>query len=347
MLFALGSNGSGQLGIGGKEDVHEPTLCLLPQNFDSSTILGFSAGGNHTLIASPGLLHAAGEASDSRYPLVHKYTEAKETGRFRLSAMSAKLCSATWESSTWVDDMDRVFTCGTGNKGELGHGEGITSLPEPKIIKDFPPSELDEQVVDLHGSMSHTAAVLFNGEVYGWGVGRKGQLGEPAKDCWTPRKIEGIPFEAYRVVCGRDFTYIVGAPESGNHIVLGSDKFGVISNAPKEVPSWKEVGASWGSIFVLLQTGELMSWGRDDHGQLCPPGLPKIAQIAVGSEHILALADDGRVITWGWGEHGNCGTPTDEAGDVKGRWNELAVPGEVTTIGAGCATTFIVTKNPS
>ncbi|QDS75784.1 hypothetical protein FKW77_008902 [Venturia effusa] len=347
MLFALGSNGSGQLGIGHREDAHNPTPCILPQNFDASTILAFAAGGNHTLIASPGLLHAAGDASGSRYPLVRKYTEATETERFRLSAMSAKLCSATWESSTWVDDMDRVFTCGTGNKGELGQGEGVISFSEPKIIKNFPPSELDEQIIDLHGSMSHTAAVLLNGEVYGWGAGRRGQLGEPAKDCWSPRKIEGISFEAYRVVCGRDFTYVVGAPESGNHVVLGSDRFGVSSNAPKKLPPWKEVGASWGSIFVLLQTGELLSWGRNDHGQLCPPGLPQIEQIAVGSEHVVALTVDGKVITWGWGEHGNCGMPIDEIGDVKGRWNELVVPGIAITIGAGCATTFITTKDTS
>jgi protein ATS1 len=347
MLFALGSNGSGQLGIGHKEDMHKPTRCHLPQNFNSTTILSIAAGGNHTLLTSPGLLHAAGEAADSRYPLVRKYTEATETGRFRLAAMSVKLCSATWEASTWVDDMDRVFTCGSGNRGELGHGEGIISLPEPRFIKDFPPSELEEQIVDFSGSMSHTVAVLFNGDVYGWGAGRKGQLGHPAQDCWTPRKIEGITFEAYRAVCGRDFTYIVGAPGSGNHVILGSDKFNIIQNAPKTLPPWKEVGASWGSIFVLLQTGELLSWGRDDHGQLCPPNLPKIEQIAVGSEHVVALTEDGKVITWGWGEHGNCGQPTDDAGDVKGRWNELGIPGKVVTIGAGCATTFISTNESS
>lgn len=347
MLFGLGSNGAGQLGIGHNDDVSKPTPCILPQNANSSTILGFAAGGNHTLIMSSGLLHAAGEASDSRYPLVRKYTEAKETGRFRLAAMSTKLCSATWQSSTWVDDMDRVFTCGTGNRGELGQGEGLTSLSDPKFIKDFPPSELDEQIVDLHGSMSHTVAVLLNGDVYGWGAGRKGQLGQPSQDCWLPRKIEGVPFDAYRAVCGREFTYIVGAPESGNHIVLGSNKFNIISNLPKTLPPWKEVGASWGNIFVLLRSGELLSWGRDDHGQLCPPNLPEIEQIAVGSEHVVALTKDGKVITWGWGEHGNCGEPTDQNGDVKGMWLELAVKGQVITIGAGCATTFIATKESS
>jgi len=183
--------------------------------------------------------------------------------------------------------------------------------------------------------------VLFNGDVYGWGSGRKGQLGQPAKDSWLPRKIEGIPFEAHRVVCGRDFTYVVGAPLSGNHMIIGSDKWSVLSNAPESLPPWKEIGASWGSIFVLLQTGELLSWGRNDHGQLCPPDLPRIEQIAVGSEHVVALTEGGKVITWGWGEHGNCGMPTDKEGDVKNHWNELKVPGKVVILGAGCATTFI------
>lgn len=239
--------------------------------------------------------------------------------------------------------MDRLFTVGSGSKGELGHGSEITRLSEPKIIRDFPPSE-EESVVDLCGGMGHVVAVLLNGDVYGWGAGRKGQLGEPVEgEVWSPRKVERVGFEAYRAFCGRDFTYIVGAPGSGHHVVLGSDKFGAVSNAPKELPPWKEVGASWGSIFVLLQTGELLSWGRDDHGQLCQIGLPKIEQIAVGSEHVVALTEDGKVITWGWGEHGNCGMPIDEGGDVKGRWNELEVSGKVVNLGAGCATTFIVT----
>jgi protein ATS1 len=343
MLFALGSNGSTQLGLGHNEDVNTPTSCRIPAEFKASPIVHIKAGGNHTLLQMPGQVFAAGESLDGRFPASVSNGRERRTQEFALAVMSATQCAATWEASTFVDNVDRVFTCGTGNKGELGLGEGVTHTADAKLLKNFPPDGEEQSIIDIAASMSHTVAVTFDGTVYGWGAGRKGQLGDHAKDCWSPRKIEGINFEVYRAVCGREFTYLVGAPESGQHIILGSDKWSVISNAPKTLPPWKDVGASWGSIFVLLQSGEVLSWGRNDHGQLCPPDLPKLQHIAIGSEHVVALTEEGKIITWGWGEHGNCGSPVDEQGDVKGRWNELVVPGEVATLGAGCATTFIAT----
>jgi protein ATS1 len=343
MLYALGSNGSGQLGVGHKDDVNSPTSCLVPDGFQGSAVLSIKAGGNHTLLQMPSEVFSTGETSNG---CCANMSWDIQTNRFRLATAASNHCAATWEASTFVDNVDRVFTCGTGNKGELGQGEGVSEILEPRMIKNFPPADHDESIIDIAASMSHTVAVLFDGTVYGWGSGRKGPLGSPASDSWMPRKIEGIPFEVYRVVCGKEFTYLLGAPESGNHLVLGSDKRSVISSAPEKLPPWKDAGASWGSIFVLLESGEVLSWGRDDHGQLCPPELPKIKQMAVGSEHVVALTHDGKVISWGWGEHGNCGSTVDEAGDVKGRWNELIVEGAVTMLGAGCATTFIATADP-
>lgn len=347
MLFALGSNGSGQLGVGHKDDANEPTLCILPTGGDSGLqVVSVSAGGNHTLIQLPGQVMATGDASTGSYPLANKSLDVKQSNTINLSLMSITQSSATWEASTFIDNIDRVFTCGVGNKGELGLGKPISQAAEPQMIKNFPPQDgngEEQSVVDLASGMGHTVAVLFDGSVYGWGAGRKGQLGDPAESIWFPRRIGGVEFEVYRAVCGSEFTYVVGAPGSGNHMVLGSDKWGVKSFAPENLPPWKDIGASWGSIFVLLESGEVLSWGRNDHGQLGPPGLPKIRQSAVGSEHVVALTDAGEVITWGWGEHGNCGSPVDENGDVKARWNTLTVPGEVITLGAGCATTFIET----
>jgi protein ATS1 len=345
LLYALGSNGSGQLGTGDKEDTHEPRKCLLRASFDYGSIINIAAGGNHTLINTPGQIFAAGDISKGRYPIVHIYTQAnpEDAQRFRLSALSTQFCAATWESSTFIDDIQRVLTCGTGDKGELGLGDGVAHAEKPTLIKHFPPDD-DILVADLAAGMSHTVCLLVNGDAYGWGSGRKGQLGEPAQDRWMPRKIDDIPFEPYRVVCGKDFTYFAGSPSSGEHRVIGSDRWGVVSQAPKSLPPWKDIGASWGSIFVLLETGGLLAWGRNDRGQLGGPSLPKLSQIAVGSEHVVALTEDGKVIAWGWGEHGNCGQPVDENGDVKGSWNEISVPGKVIGLGAGCATTFITTE---
>ncbi|TKA70058.1 hypothetical protein B0A55_06243 [Friedmanniomyces simplex] len=111
---------------------------------------------------------------------------------------------------------------------------------------------------------------------------------------------------------------------------------------PLVVPGWKDVAASWGSIYVLKDDGELLGFGRDDHGQLPPPGLPPVQAIAAGSEHCIALTKAGKVLAWGWGEHGNCGEPTDARGDVKGHWNEIDMPGSVRAVFAGCATSFVV-----
>ncbi|KAI9873972.1 MAG: hypothetical protein M1830_010341 [Pleopsidium flavum] len=198
----------------------------------------------------------------------------------------------------------------------------------------------------VKGCMDHTVVVLSNGEVYGWGNGRKGQLGKPAGVVWSPRKVENIPFKAFRAVCGREFTYVVGSPDAGHHVILGFEKWNVISNAPPRVENWKDVSASWGSIFVLSHDGSLTSWGRDDHGQLPGTSLPKLSMIAAGSEHCLALTVEGKILAWGWGEHGNCGSLKEQEGNAEDRVNEMEIESDqglqVKLIEAGCATSWIM-----
>lgn len=312
------------------------------------------------MISTPGKIYAAGDNSNGRYPLVHKYTQSKaeDAQRFRLSSVSAQFCAATWEASTIVDDIQRFLTCGTGHKGELGLGPGISTAESAVVIRNFPSvddedGDDDAFVADISASMSHSVVLLSNGSVYGWGAGRKAHLGEPAEDVWTPRKITGLPFEPHRVACGRDFTLFCGSPESGELHILGTnDRHGILSSLPTSALASpiNSIHASWSSAFVLLQNGHLIAWGRNDHGQLGPQdgSLPKLAKIAVGSEHVVALTTEGKLISWGWGEHGNCGPEVDGDGDVNGSrgWNEISLPedaGRVIGVGAGCATTFIWT----
>ena len=357
IVYAIGSNGSGQLGIGHKEDVSVPKQVL----FDGATpdnIIELKAGGNHSLLLSTGALHYSGDASSGACGLVSNSNNAGDTfQRIRLSTddpaipenCRIKFCAATWEASVIVqEDEDghaaKVYSFGTGNKGELGQGDLLFRSAKAQLIEDFPPKDLE--IVDLAASVSHVIAVLSNGDAYGWGNGRKGQLGKPESIVHVPRKVSGVGFKVIRAVCGREFTYLVGGAGGGMHVILGSDKWNVRSAAPSAIPRWKNLGASWGSIFVLRDDGKLLSWGRDDHGQLAPTSLPHLSQIAIGSEHGLGLSIEGDVLAWGWGEHGNCG-PSTAGGDVKGKWNVIASskflpPGsKISSIGAGCATSWI------
>ncbi|KAF1982239.1 alpha-tubulin suppressor protein Aats1 [Aulographum hederae CBS 113979] len=347
MLLAFGSNGSGQLGIGHEDDVSAPTRALLSRvHLEAPNIKTVAAGGNHTLLlSSDGEVFVSGDNSDGRCAQSTEEDLQSDIKflTFYLPQQQVQelydFCAATWEASILVTKSGNVFSCGTGHKGELGQGEDAVQSKELRPIHGFPPT--GTSVIDLAASMSHVVAVLSNGDVYGWGGGRKGQLGTKQNIIWTPRKIGGIPFKATRAVCGREFTLVAGLPSEGQLAVLGADKWSVVSHTPPEIPGWKDIRASWSSIYVLLESGKLLAWGRDDHGQLCPPGLPQIKEVAVGSEHVVALTASGKILAWGWGEHGNCGEQTDANGDVKGKWNEIPIPGQAIAIGAGCATSFI------
>lgn len=363
VLYALGSNGSSQLGIGHNQDISIPRQVLFrPGREPVSPVVRVAAGGNHTLLlTADGRLYWAGDSSTGACGLLSQ--ETKEFAKKFIaqevsipgdeeggSVASVRLIAATWESSVIVqpDSQGRntvVSTFGAGQKGELGQGQFIIRTPAISRIKDFPPP--GTEVVDVSASMGHVVTVLDNGEVWGWGSGRKGQLGTSVDGVvHEPRRVEGVRLKAVRAVTGREFTALFGSPESGELAILGADKAGVKSHAPEKVAGWKEVGASWGGVYVLKGDGTLLSWGKDDHGQLAPPGLPKLDKIAIGSEHVAAMTEDGDVLSWGWGEHGNCG-PKVENNDVKGRWNTIASkkfipPGsDITAIGAGCATSWI------
>ena len=356
-VFCLGSNGLSQLGIGHKEDVSVPKSAIfnVPTPSDITTI---SAGGNHTLVLAAGVLYSAGDFVTGARGISPQEDGLNNIFRpvlldsegATLTNSDIAFCAATWESSIIVQKdnhgrANQVFTFGIGNKGELGQGEILFRSAKPQLIKDFPPIGLE--IVDLAASVSHAVAVLSNGDVYGWGSGRKGQLGEPQEVVYAPRKITGLDFKVVQAVGGREFTYLVSETKEGKHAVLGSDKWEVRSATPASVTGWKEIGAGWGSIIVLLENGKVLSWGRNDHGQLPSPETPLFSKIVVGSEHALGLTLDGDVLAWGWGEHGNCGPNTTE-GDVKDRWNVIASskyipPGsKIYSIGAGCATSWVL-----
>ncbi|KAL8946426.1 MAG: hypothetical protein Q9222_007178 [Ikaeria aurantiellina] len=352
-LYGFGSNGSGQLGIGDIEDTNVPQLCHLTDDQEwPSPIRTIRGGGSHTLVLlESGQLFASGSVSHNKTGIkssidtISKFCEIPNTV---FGGSRVKLCTALWEASIVVTNDNQIFTFGQGSKGELGVAPGSQGFAHK--LDDFCPPGVE--IVDLSSGMDHTIVVLSNGEAHGWGNGRKGQLGEPAGLIWKPRPIDNIGFAVVRGVCGRDFSYLVGHAEDGSHTVLGSDKWKVMSTAPEAVRGWKDIAASWGSIFVLSKSGDFVAWGRNDHGQLGHERRPAgFLRMAAGSEHGLAITDSGSVASWGWGEHGNCGPGTDSSGDVKGWWNEL--PGsrfdkdsKVTGISAGCATSFVWTKGP-
>ena len=352
MLYRFGSNGSGQLGLGHAEDLSIPTAVDNIGPNSSWQVKQLAAGGNHTVIlCNDGRTRATGNNEDGRCGIEGSVQQAMMFLELELPSnqdrapLEVKQVAASWSSTALLCNDGKIYVCGSGNSGELGLGLDVANAPSLRPVPDFPPSGTD--IIFLASGMAHTVVVLSNGEVYGWGKGRKGQLGHPAHNVWWPRKITGIDFGATKAACGRDFTFLVGEPFTGQMVVLGpdgNDRFGIKADAPVALPGWRNIAASWCSIYALKAAGDVVAWGRDDRGQLPPKGLPEIEAIAAGSEHCLALTRAGKVLAWGWGEHGNCGQRTDEKSDVKPIWNEIYVTHRVSGVFAGCATSFIDTE---
>ena len=341
-LRAFGSNGQGQLGLGHTDDVATPSISIFKcEDEVPSRVKCIRAGGNHTLVLfENGTVVGSGQAS--ALPGA-KSSVASIWQQFDLRNGSEtfgqiSFIAATWSSSCFVStDGTYLKTCGTGTKGELGLGNNVSQNDGRCAIVSFPPK--DTRIVDLAASMSHVVAVLDNGEAWGWGSGRKGQLGEPRDICWSPRKLMSIPFKCTKVCCGRDFTVLAGSPEERLYVILGSDKWSLISSAPLLPKSWKQIEASWSGIYILLEDGRLLSWGRDDRGQIPHEELPPVDKVAAGSEHVIACTTNNVALTWGWGEHGNCGE-----GAIEGKVNRIEIDGSISLVGAGCATSFIVCR---
>lgn len=351
-ILALGSNGSGQLGIGHQGDVSKPIECLFDPGSDydrSWEPKKLVAGGNHTLILfDNGAVFAAGLNTDGRCGLAsqddpleifHRSFFASQEGH---TIDRFKDIAATWEASVFVTHDDHVYTAGSGSKGELGHGAECTRLAWPQVLPGFPP--VPASIRSITACMSHVVAVLTTGQAYGWGSGRKGQLGEPSARIAKPRAIATAEEKWHQVACGRDFTCLFAVNYGDDFLMLGDDKWGIrdpqqTKKEPVTLPltPHRVVTASWSSIFMLLGHGQIVNRGRNDHGQLVPEDYPCLDRIAAGSEHVIGDVDN-RVLAWGWGEHGNCGEKTDRNGDVR-TCNGL---GEGRVLGAGCATSFIV-----
>ncbi|KAK6346227.1 hypothetical protein TWF730_010557 [Orbilia blumenaviensis] len=360
-LFSFGSNSLGQLGICHVEDVHVPTEVFPP----SLSTINISAGGNHTFIFSrdSNIAYATGDntfgqcsvASSSVQPISNDPPSKSITTKFTSILPPSptaqwQAIGSGWQFSIFVSSDNTVYACGNGPRGELGLGPFVTTAQSLTRIASFPPA--GTTVVQVVSSVEHTLVLLSDGRVYGWGNGRKGQLGPLAngeKYIWVPIELQlDLPagFEVAGIAAGREFSAFISL--KGEIEVIGSDKWGVIKSRPSiKVPEWKTFAAGWGAIYILTGEGRVLAWGRGTHGQLPPEDLPLLEKLAVGSEHAIGIGLDGKLYAWGWGEHGNCGTLSKGQGEVV-RWkHEIPIDWSMGAnyklhgIAAGCATSWV------
>ncbi|EGV64673.1 alpha tubulin suppressor [Yamadazyma tenuis] len=330
-LLACGSNGHYQLGNGTNIDTNQ----LTPASFTvdghlvdlPSSVAKIATGGNHTFVLlNSGSLYTCGDNSYGQCglpPADHIAVFTPVPGQWRD-------VSCGWEYSILVDATDNVFVCGLGLKGELGLGESTTSTVLTRL------DAMCGRGISVVSSMSLTLCRASDGKFYGWGDGKKGQLGAK-KVRWVP---EVVVFPVQEEILHFGLTKTDAVLQLRLRLVsFGRQAIDI----PQKVHFFRTM---WTCIHyeVEAEPCSVVSVGNNSHGQHFPNSWSQCGGVfETGSEHGLFYANN-TVYAWGWGEHGNCGHSQVQGHDQIVFADANAIfKGKPAYMAGGCATSWIAT----
>ncbi|CAG7871526.1 unnamed protein product [Brassica rapa] len=275
IVCSWGRGEDGQLGHGDAEDRPSPTQLSA---LDDHQIVSVTCGADHTVAYSESRKEVYswgwgdfgrlghGNSSDLFTPLPIK---ALHGIRIKQIACGDSHCLAV--------TMDgEVQSWGRNQNGQLGLGDTEDSLV-PKKIQAFE----GIRIKMVAAGAEHTAAVTEDGDLYGWGWGRYGNLGlGDRNDRLVPERVTSASGEKMSMVaCG--WRHTIAVSYSGALYTYGWSKYGQLGH------------------------GDL-----EDH--LVPHKLEAlsnsvISQISGGWRHTMALTSDGKLYGWGWNKFGQVG----------------------------------------
>ncbi|SDO42909.1 Alpha-tubulin suppressor [Microbacterium sp. ru370.1] len=227
-----------------------------------------------------------------------------------------------------------AWTTGWNNVGALGDGT-TTDRSVWGIVPGL------SGVVGVATTIEGCHALTSAGEVWSWGKGEAGQLGQADSSKWStitprPQKVAGISgVTQIASITGRAMFALkadgtVWSWGDGYNYHLG-DGTTVTRGTPAPIPGLTDVvsmASGFDGGLVLKKDGTVWAWGNNANGQLCDgttnpgktpqqiPGLTGITQLSAGPgtdwNHYsgYALKNDGTVWAWGSNEIGQLGDGT-------------------------------------
>ncbi|XP_027361319.1 ultraviolet-B receptor UVR8 isoform X2 [Abrus precatorius] len=329
-LWSWGAGTEGQLGTNKLQDEHCPQLLHQPS---LSSISSLACGGAHVLaLTSAGKVLSWGRGNSGQLghgevcnnALYPKFMTS-------LDGYFITHVSAGWSHSGFVSDSGSVFTCGDGSFGQLGHGD-YASHCSPVKVSCF----INQHVEQIACGMRHSLVLLKVNKVYGFGSGKRGQLGvskDRIKSVNVPKVVSGFTdVKIVEIAANGDHSAAVSV--DGHIYTWGRGFKGFeddhIPHCLNSTLNFTKVAVGWNHALTMTGEGEVYMLGGNHLGVLSDlqntspakqlsdskeanlekvPDLDgmKIADIATGAEHSVLVTENGEIKTWGWGEHGQLG----------------------------------------
>ncbi|KAF5831565.1 regulator of chromosome condensation 1/beta-lactamase-inhibitor protein II [Dunaliella salina] len=126
----------------------------------------------------------------------------------------------------------RVFlmVAGRNQNGQLGLGHNSDVL-SPQLVQAFS----GQEVANVAGGAEHTIAAMASGEVFAWGWGRYGNLGDGClEDRYVPTKVKGLDgLRITKVACGWRHSVVVS--DQGQLYTFGWSKYGQLGHGDADL----------------------------------------------------------------------------------------------------------------
>ncbi|AJO96283.1 Ats1p [Saccharomyces cerevisiae YJM1355] len=329
-VYAFGSNGQRQLGLGHDEDMDTPQRSV--PGDDGAIVRKIACGGNHSvMLTNDGNLVGCG---DNRRGELDSAQALRQVHDWRPVEVPAPVVDVAcgWDTTVIVDADGRVWQ----------RGGGCYEFTQQHV-----PLNSNDERIAVYGCFQNFVVVQGT-RVYGWGSNTKCQLQEPkSRSLKEPVLVYDTGSVAVDYVAmGKDFMVIV---DEGGRIVHASGRLPTGFELKQQQKRHNLVVlCMWTSIHLWnARLNTVESFGRGTHSQLFPQerlDFP-IVGVATGSEHgiLITANQEGKshcynVYCWGWGEHGNCGP---QNGSQPGLQLVGQYSGKPRVFG-GCATTWIV-----
>ena len=253
-----------------------------------------------------------------------------------------------------------VYAWGLNDHGQLGVGD-TTNRTAPVLIPSL------THVTAIAAGTDASYAVTSSGALYTWGNDGGGQLGDGthgSTPVMTPTAISLTNVVA--VAAGMDFaialtgTDVVYGWGQGANGVIGDGNNTPEVDTPVAATLSKPAGVSVVALsagtaasFALLSNGTVMSWGRQEHGQLghavtstfqptpaTIAGLTGVTAIAcTGFEFCLAAHSNRSVSVWGYGNDGEMGNGSTTDGLTPATVTGLT---DITAVATARSTAFVL-----
>ena len=268
---------------------------------------------------------------------------------------------------TIVED-GSVFYMGAGAEGQSGLGDtdNVTKPTKLEGLSNVTHIEVIAGVYNRFPTYVSVFAQTSNGELYGWGSGKKATNGVSTSAVLTPTKIEGVPnvkkFHYYHTLSGDAPGSVWLETEEGELYGMGSNWNGAlgVGSTDEQVPTPKKVVGVSGiknfeakELMAVTEDGELFAWGSNSNFKLgngsdktaiayTPVKVPleNVVDVEVSQQHALVVLKNGDVYTWGTDTSARqtLGTgstaPITTPQKISGLSNIVAVFEDVDTVGA-------------